>query len=91
MVSDDHASSGEIVKNVSNLDDLSADDLRLAELGYRSEFKREFSVWRLAYIVRIKFDIFVNAAACRDHCVLVLDHGGDWWRIIYIFLSSCFR
>jgi hypothetical protein len=53
-----------------------ADDARLAELGYRSEFKREFSVRLLTYTSTSKLDWrLLVFAALRDNRVLVLDYG----------------
>lgn len=53
-----------------------ADDVRLAELGYKSEFRREFSVSCFCDFAKMR-KMNLTFADDRDYSVLVFDHGSD--------------
>ena len=63
-----------------------ADDVRLAELGYKSEFRREFSVIPCR---ALNIKVMNYATASRDYCVCVLYNGYRRIGYIHILVSAC--
>lgn len=59
----------------------SADDARLAELGYKGEFRREFSV-RAVFLLLVRCAEVPVSTVDRNRCVRVLNHGCDRRRLI---------
>jgi hypothetical protein len=62
-----------------------ADDVKLAELGYKAEFRREFSVkFSLFWMSRMNLN---NLSAHRNHLFCVFHYGCDRFRYFYVLLS----
>ena len=67
-----------------------ADDTLLAELGYKAEFKREFSVSHFlpSACVEVKIQFCLDD---RDNCFRLLNHGCSGFCGIYILISIGLR
>lgn len=67
-----------------------ADDVRLAELGYKSEFKREFSVRAIcAAPIFLSCEADGNTPDVRAYSIFLLDHGCRCLSYIHLFFSPC--
>lgn len=66
------------------------DDTRLAELGYKSEFRREFSVGDCV-AVDAAGALMLQYKAPRDSRVLLFDNGRSQRRLFDTFLDPSFR
>lgn len=91
-LSEKKAGSEAVVTVVDN-DSLSlrhVDDAKLAELGYKSEFKREFSVRLISWYFAC-FYTFHDEPALRNGCVRVFHHGRRGFSILDAILWTCQR
>lgn len=71
-----------------------ADDELLAQLGYKSEFRREFSVRALCETPSMDTSMTMRlqcAVACRDHRIRVLYHGCRRVRVFDNVVPACIR
>ena len=65
-----------------------ADDALLAELGYKSEFRREFTVSICQLSECMVTDSVIHCAAVRDRRVCVLYYGCGRISLIHVLLSA---
>lgn len=71
-----------------------ADDELLAQLGYKSEFRREFSVRALCKTPPMETSMTMHlqcAVACRDHRIRVFYHGRRRVRVFDHVVPACLR
>ncbi|KAF5345128.1 hypothetical protein D9757_013873 [Collybiopsis confluens] len=85
---DEHRSF-EATIDTDNISLRHADDLLLAQLGYKSEFKREFSAWiQLIETVAFSFSIMGVIASVSSTLIFGLDSGGHV-GIVFGWLIPC--
>lgn len=74
----DHANAViSVEQHTDTLSIIRADDAKLAELGYKSEFRREFSVCMANLTISMIVSSVRRMTAFGDHFVCVFDHGSD--------------
>ncbi len=80
MTSSDSHKEDKTVTHADIVEVRHADDVRLAELGYKSEFKREFSV---SCLFAVGATQFMASTALRNGRVLVLYNGCNRFCFFY--------
>lgn len=75
------------IEQVDTMSIKRADDARLAELGYKSEFRREFTVSKQASTMcYIGSNQILSMSENRDRLLCVLDHGSCCERVVDVVI-----